>query len=731
MRSQNPVQDNSSKKIGLVLSGGGAKGFAHIGVLKVIDSLNIKIDYIAGTSMGAIVGSLYASGYSGRQLDSIFNSLNFDEVINDYLPRKAKTFYEKDNSEKYAVSLPFDEFKLTLPKSLSRGQNIYNLLSKLTLHVSEIDQFENLPIPFFCIATDIETGQEVYLDSGNLPQVIKASASFPSLFAPVNIKNRLLVDGGITNNYPIDELKQKGMEIIIGVDVQDSLVDRKNLKSATDILLQVSNLPTINAMIEKSKATDVYVKPNIDGFTVMSFSKGREIIDRGEAAARLKVDDLNTLPKRIKAWENTINIVNMDSIPINNIYLSGNERYSRSYVLGKLKIKSNQITRYSDFSDGVNNLVATNNFDAFDYYFKKSDETIGYDLYANLEESENSMFVKLALHYDNLYKTGLLANFTKKHLIFGNDVLSLDFVLGDNVRYNFDYFIDKGFYWSIGLTSRFNQFNRNIPVSIAESALSTTLDLSGVNKLEVDYEDFTNQLYVQTLFSKSLALRLGFEHKHLKFKTETLTVNPDDEDFVFENSDYLSFYGSLILDNYDDKFFPTSGWYFKGDFNLYVYGSGFNADFEEYSIAKADIGFAFDIVKKVSANISTQGGFKIGDKSTRGLDFALGGDNINLINNLENFYGYDYLSLMANSFVKAELALSYQPFKGHYLSGYANIANVEDNLFETGQWATWGDYSGFGLGYNYSTFIGPLGVVFSYSPEVKRSYWNFNLGFRF
>lgn len=731
MQGQTFDSDYNDKKVGLVLSGGGAKGFAHIGVLKVIDSLNIKIDYIAGTSMGAVVGSLYASGYSARQLDSIFNSQNFDQVINDYLPRKAKTFYEKDNSEKYALSLPFDKFKLSLPKSLSRGQNIYNLLSKLTLHVSEVEEFENLPIPFFCIATDIETGKEVMLDSGNLPQMVKASSSFPSLFSPVNVNDRLLVDGGVTNNYPIQELKDKGMEVIIGVDVQDSLVDRNKMKSATDILLQVSNLPTINAMVEKSKATDIYIKPDIKGFTVMSFSKGRQIIDNGEQAGRLKAKELDLLPKRKESWESNVKIVSMDSIPINNIYLSGNSRYSRSYILGKLKIKSNQITKYSDFNDGVNNLVATNNFDSFDYYFKRSDESIGYDLYANLTESENSMFVKLALHYDNLYKTGLLSNFTKKHLLFGNDVLSIDFILGDNVRYNLDYFIDKGFYWSIGLTSRFNQFNRNIPVTIAESALSTSFDLSGVNKLEVDYEDFTNQIYVQTLFTKSLALRLGFEHKHLKFKTETLTVNPDDEDFVFENSNYLSFYGSLILDNFDDKFFPTSGWYFKGDFNLYVYGSDFNTEFEEFSLAKADVGFAFRIGNKVSSKISTQGGFKIGDKSTRTLDFALGGDNINLINNIETFYGYDYLSLIANSFVKSELALSYEPVKGHFLTGYANIANVEDDMFETGDWANWADYTGFGLGYNYVTFIGPLGVVYSYSPEVKKSFWNFNLGFRF
>jgi NTE family protein len=226
-------------KVGLVLSGGGAKGLAHIGTLKVIDSLGIRIDYVAGTSMGAIIGSLYASGYSGKEIDSIFKGVNFDDIISDNLPRKAKTFYERDNSEKYAVTLPFKKFKVKLPRALSRGQNTLSLLTKLTLHVSDIDDFSKLPIPFFCVATNIENGEAVYLESGSLPQSILASGAFPSLFQPVRIDDKVLIDGGVVNNYPIDELKAKGVDIIIGVDVQDDLETREQLQSATKILLQI------------------------------------------------------------------------------------------------------------------------------------------------------------------------------------------------------------------------------------------------------------------------------------------------------------------------------------------------------------------------------------------------------------------------------------------------------------------------------------------------------------
>ena len=280
------AQQQSTKniKVGLVLSGGGAKGLAHIGTLKVLDSLGINIDYIAGTSMGAVIGSLYASGYSGKQLDSIFSNVNFGDIISDNLPRASKTFYERDNSEKYAITIPFNNLKIQLPSAISKGQNVFNLLSKLTLHVSNIDNFENLPIPFFCIATNVETGAPVILDKGSLPQAISASGAFPTLFQPVVIDGQILIDGGVVNNYPIDELKAKGMDIIIGVDVQDDLATKEELKSAPEILLQINNYRTIRDMKEKSKRTGIYIKPNIKGFTVVSFDDGQQIIERGRIA---------------------------------------------------------------------------------------------------------------------------------------------------------------------------------------------------------------------------------------------------------------------------------------------------------------------------------------------------------------------------------------------------------------------------------------------------------------
>src|SRR5690606_10626553 len=417
-------------KVGLVLSGGGAKGLAHIGVLKVIDSLGIKIDYIAGTSMGAIVGSLYASGYSGKEIDSLFNDVNFNDILNDNLPRAAKTFYERDNNEKYAFTLPFNNFKIKLPSALPRGQNTYGLLARLTLHVNTINDFGELPIPFFCIATDIETGKEVLLDRGNLAQAVMASGAFPSLFQPVIIGDQVLIDGGVVNNYPIDKLRSKGMDIIIGVDVQDGLMSREQLISAPDVLLQINNFRTINDMRDKVKKTDIYIQPDISNFSVVSFGELKNIVKSGTVATHNQIKALNDLSKVHPKNGKRMVIKTVDSLTINSIDLSGEQDYTRAYVLGKLKLKTNEKISYDHFNKGVNNLIATNNFDSFLYELKPSDGMEGFDLSATLKESRETTFLKFGIHYDDLYKSSALINLTKKRLLTKNDVASFDFILG-------------------------------------------------------------------------------------------------------------------------------------------------------------------------------------------------------------------------------------------------------------------------------------------------------------
>lgn len=730
------AQDKPKKepKVGLVLSGGGAKGLAHIGALKVIDSLGIRVDYIAGTSMGAIIGSLYASGYSGKQLDSIFKDVDFDKIINDQIPRAAKTFYERENFEKYAIVLPFDNFKIKLPSALSRGQNTFNLLSKLTLHVNNVDDFSKLPIPFFCIATNIETGQPVVLDKGNLAQAVKASGAFPSLFQPVVIGEQLLIDGGVTNNYPIDELRAKGMDVIIGVDVQDGLANRNDLSSAPAILFQINNFRTINDMSTKAPRTDIYIKPDIANFNVVSFGYGDKIIENGEIAANLKALELRELAnKQTKKRAKFIKPKTPDSLQINHIFFKGLDNYTISYVLGKLKLKPFQKVSYNRFINGANNLVGTNNFDSFTYKLvpSTSNGISGYDLHTEINETEKTLFLKFGLHYDDLYKSSFLANITKKQLLFKSDVLSLDLIAGDNVRYSLEYYIDKGFYWSVGLSSKYNEFSK----SVNANALLSMQDINaaGVNKLDVKITDFTNKIYVQTQYKNDLTLMLGAEHKRYKITSETVANTNNENKTVFEKSDYISAFSNLRYDSYDNKYYPNQGLFFNADFKLHLYSSNYNNNFNQFSFINGNLGYAFSLGSKFSVNIVNEAGAKINGNNNKYFDYVLGGYANNFINNFKTFYGYDYLSLPGDSYIKGTINLDYEIFNKNHISIAANFANIEDNLFSSDdiEWFSLPDYSGYAFGYGIETFLGPIEAKYTFSPETKESYWFFNLGFWF
>lgn len=726
--SQSTEKENL--KVGLVLSGGGAKGLAHIGALKTIDSLGVKIDYVAGTSMGAIIGGLYASGYSGKQIDSIFKRVDFDELISDNLPRYAKTFYERDNSEKYAIVLPFDNFKVQIPSAISKGQNVFNLFSKLLLHVSDIHDFENLPIPFFCIATNIETGEPVLLDSGSLPQAIAASGALPSVFQPVIINNKILIDGGVVNNYPIDELRAKGMNLIIGVDVQDALVERNELNSAPDILLQISNFRTIDVMKDKVKKTDIYIKPDVKNFNVVSFQYGKQIIENGRLATIDKKDTLNIVAlNQSKSSHEKVKIITVDSLPIKKIDINGNKKYTRSYVLGKLKLKPNETISYDQFNKGINNIVATHNFDSFLYDFEPNNE--GYDLIVNLKESANKTFLKFGVHYDDLYKSAALINLTQKQILFKNDLASFDMVLGDNVRYNFEYYVDKGFYWSIGVKSRYNTFHKNVNASLLLD--DGQLGIVGLKKANIKLSDFTNQFYLQTLLRKDFSLKLGAEHKRLKITSDTFVEESNDEteQTIFEKSDFFSIFGNLKFDTYNNKYFPDKGLFFDGNFQLYLSSSDFNNNFSQFSFAKANIGYALSFLDKFSILLNAQGGFKVGDDSNNSLNFALGGYGQNLINNFISFYGYDYISIIGDGFVKGTINLDYEFADKHHFNFAANFANIKDDLFSDSEWFKSPDYSGYAIGYGLETFIGPIEVKYTWSPEANQNNWFFNLGFWF
>ena len=724
MLSQDTIVQKKDIKVGLVLSGGGAKGFAHIGVLKVLEEAGVQIDYIGGTSAGAIIGALYSSGYSANQLDSLLTTLNYDALMQDKLPRKSKSIYQKENGEKYAFSLPIKNKAVALPSAVSKGQNFFNVMSRLTEHVHDIDDFSKLPIPFFCVATNLENGNIEILEKGFLPEALRASGSFPTLLDPVEIDGKLLTDGGVVNNFPVDIMKEKGVDIIIGIDVQDKLKSKANLNTAPRIIMQIVGFQMYDDDRSKIKETDLYMHPDISNYNVVSFDVAKQIVDKGEEVARKQLNYLkdiaNKQTKSKRAIEHNIILQKDEKFYIDEIKIVGNKNYTREYILGKLKITKSDSITYEKFYEGINNLSATDNFKSIYYKFVKQKE--GTEIHFSLKEEEVSTFLKLSAHYDDLYKTGVLLNVTSKHALFKNDVFSADFILGDNIRYNIDYFIDNGFHWSYGINTRHNGFNNSFFINTDEQS-----DI--IVKTPIEYNDFTTQLFLQTDFSKDIALRIGVEDKFLRVFTETLENNEITKNY-FDKSNYLGGFAKLQLDTYDKNYFTKKGVFLDVDYKIYLLSSDFNNDFNPFSQLNGKFGYAHTFFNKLTLHYTSEAGITIGDNVNGIFDYLLGGNNENFVNNFVPFYGYEVGDLSDNAFLKSNLTFRYELFEKNYASFTGNFARVDSDLFNRGDIFA-NTKSGYAFGYGLDSFIGPIEIKYTWSPDTNQNYWFFNVGFWF
>jgi NTE family protein len=301
--SPTPGDAHHRPRIGLVLSGGGARGTAHIGVLKVLEQMRVPVDAIAGTSMGAVVGGLYASGLTARDIEKIMTSINWQDAFSDRPPREDLDLRRKEEDETFLVKYHFGirDRQFVVPKGLIQGQRLTETLRRLTLPVARISNFDELPTPFRAIATDLETGDSVVISSGDLTTAMRASLSAPGVFAPVEREGRLLVDGGIADNVPVDIARTMGVDVLIVVDVGSPLLTRKQLTSAPVISNQmISILIERNAQAQLATlgSGDILIRPDLGNASAFDFGSVARVISVGEKAARASATQLATLTVR-------------------------------------------------------------------------------------------------------------------------------------------------------------------------------------------------------------------------------------------------------------------------------------------------------------------------------------------------------------------------------------------------------------------------------------------------
>ncbi|MEW6744413.1 MAG: patatin-like phospholipase family protein [Planctomycetota bacterium] len=287
-------------KVGLVLSGGGARGAAHIGVLKVLEELRIPVDFVIGSSMGSLVAGLYAYGLSPAEIEAVLLAVDWESVFADRPERADLAFRRKQEQGRFRIDpdLGFRDGRLQWPRGLARGQNLLLLLRSLTLDAGGVHDFDELPIRFRTVTTNIETGEAVILGSGDLATALLASVAVPGAFAPVIIDGAPLVDGGIVNNLPINVAQENGVDVIIAVDISSQLLDREQVSSIFGAARQMLNIMTkrgLREQVERLRPSDVLIRPDLSDMAAMDFARTGEAIIRGESSARGMAEKLASL----------------------------------------------------------------------------------------------------------------------------------------------------------------------------------------------------------------------------------------------------------------------------------------------------------------------------------------------------------------------------------------------------------------------------------------------------
>ena len=413
-----PVHAQQRKSVAVVLSGGGAKGVAHIGALKVIEEAGIPIDYIVGTSMGSIIGGLYSIGYTPHQLDSMVNHQNWPLLLSDRISWEDQTMTERQNSETYVLSVPLKKnLKANVFGGVIKGQNLANLFSELTVGYHDSINFNKLPIPFACVSENIVNGDEVVFHNGVLATAMRASMAIPGVFTPVRLGDKILVDGGMKNNFPTNIARAMGADVIIGVDVQNDLRTADELNNLSEIFNQIINLTGQTRYEENIKLATVYIKVDVKGYSAASFNIPAldTLVNRGEEAAREQWTALQKLKKEIGLPENYVaprhgpfsSLWSSKDIFVKDITFDGIEDSDKKWIMHRCHLKENSKMRMEQLYEALTTLRGSQAYSNVSY--KLTDTPQGYQLHFILEEKYERN-LNLGIRFDSEEIASLLLN---------------------------------------------------------------------------------------------------------------------------------------------------------------------------------------------------------------------------------------------------------------------------------------------------------------------------------
>ena len=711
------------KKVGVVLSGGGAKGMAHIKALKVIEEAGIPIDYIAGTSMGAIVGGLYAIGYTTEQLDSMVRKQDWTFLLSDRIKRSAMSLTDRERSEKYTVSIPFTKTpKDAAAGGLMKGQNLANLFSDLTVGYHDSIDFNKLPIPFACVAANVVNGEQIVFHDGILSTAMRASMAIPGVFTPVRQDSMVLVDGGIVNNYPADVVKAMGADIIIGVDVQNALKKADKLNSVPDILGQIVDITCQSNHEKNVDLTDTYIRVNVEGYSSASFTPAAidTLMRRGEEAAKEQWNSLLALKKKIGIAEDYTpkqhgpysSLSNARTVYVTDISFSGVEVDDKKWLMKKCNLKENSDITTQQIEQALYQLRGSQSYSSASYTLKETPE--GYHLNFLLQEKYERR-INLGIRFDSEEIASLLINGTADLKTHIPSRLSLTGRLGKRYAARIDYTLEPMQQRNFNFSYMFQYNDINI-YEEGERAYNTT------------YKYHLAEFGFSDVWYKNFRFGLGFRFEYYKYK-DFLFKKPEFIGLDVESEHFLSYFAQVHYNTYDKGYFPSKGSDFKAAYSLYTDNMAQYNEQAPFSALSASWASVIPATRRFSIIPSIYGRVLIGKGIPYPLKNAIGGEVYGFyIPQQLPFAGVTNMELMENSIIITSLKFRQRMGSIHYLTLTGNYGLTDSHFFEILKGK---QLFGISAGYGMDSVFGPLEISLGYSNQTDKGSCFVNLGYYF
>lgn len=688
--------ESDSLKVGLVLSGGGAKGIAHIGVIEKLQEAGVRIDYITGTSMGSMIGGLYAIGYTTDQLIDMARSNNWDNLFTERPNRRYSSNYHREFDGRTTASFPIREEKLALPVGIISGQNIYTFLSRITWPAHGTKNFDDFPIPFATMATELETGKSVLFRSGYLPDAMRASISIPSLIKPHTIDGTAYIDGGLSNNLPVDEIRKMGADYVIAVNVAAPLMPMDSLQTFSDVFNQAMNY-RMNERIDQQKINaDIYITPEgINRFEIIDFGKVDELLEIGRNSGDAHFHEFKSIadrqnhpaPLRVGVGESS-------ALPFNNLIIKGNDQISDEFIREELLFRSGIFLSPETIEERITKLYSSELFDHITYRVLP-DTPNYYNLQINVEESKVDV-LKVGLRYETQTQASLLFSSHFQNFLYTGSTTRLVLRLGSELRFKVDHLTYRALGSRFALRSTFLYESENIDIYSGGEARARFKNHIG--RLEISMGNYLGSNYFFML-----GIRQDFQENHNLINPEF--IEPTD-------TDHHSVFGRFKIDRFNRNSYPTDGHKLIAEVNYSSPVFLSSTDFSRYSLL-------WDALYNVHENVTLRhllfGGFTRGEELPWNLWYSV--NRLDPIFGYIRFGGFNRYELTSRNVQMASLGIQLEPFYHRFFN-----LDVYAGRFMN-QWDLDFNPDSIDVGLSVSagalTILGPLKAIISTSKQHK------------